>query len=166
MQWSAEKNGGFSEADGATLVRPVTSTGKYSYRKINVASQKDDPDSFLSWMKRLIKTRKEYPLFGVGEFELWEPDNAAVFALRFFQEVNGKQRQMLTLHNFSNKATTVELDHESDSESDNRPDKEDSTGDWQLVWSDSRSPAYKKRSTTIKLAPFGYRWLCRESKQK
>ena len=146
MHWSNEKNGGFSDADPVRLVRPVITSGKYAYRKINVADQQKDPDSFLNWMKKLIQVRKQYPLFGVGKFDLWDPQNDQVFALFYDSQIDHKAQQLLTLHNLSGKVARVEVEQDG----------------WQAIWSDSRSPAHEGGSTTVELAPFGYVWLCRK----
>ena len=80
MQWSAEKNGGFSSADPKDLARPAIDEGEYGYEEVNVDRQRRDPDSLLSWMERTIRIRKECPEFGWGTWDLIETDQPDVFA--------------------------------------------------------------------------------------
>jgi maltose alpha-D-glucosyltransferase/alpha-amylase len=70
MQWSAHENGGFSSAHPAKVVRPVVDEGKFSYTKVNVERQQSDRRSLLNAVERMIRTRKECPEFGWGEFRI------------------------------------------------------------------------------------------------
>jgi len=81
MQWSQGRNGGFSSARKADLVRPMT-TGKLGFKHVNVAAQRRDPDSLLNWMERLIRRRKETPEFGWGTSSLIETAAPELFAHR------------------------------------------------------------------------------------
>jgi maltose alpha-D-glucosyltransferase/alpha-amylase len=65
MQWSHERNAGFSTAD--RLVRPVLRRGPYSFENVNVERQRRDPDSLLHWLMRMIRLRKECPEIGWGD---------------------------------------------------------------------------------------------------
>ena len=67
MQWSTEKNGGFSTAAPELLVRPVITEGKYGYKHLNVEMQQRNPDSFFNWIERAISIRKQCPEFGWGK---------------------------------------------------------------------------------------------------
>ena len=80
MQWSGEKNGGFSGADPGDLARPAIEGGEYGYETVNVDRQRRDPDSLLSWMERTIRIRKECPEFGWGAWSIVETDQPDVFA--------------------------------------------------------------------------------------
>jgi maltose alpha-D-glucosyltransferase / alpha-amylase len=62
------------------VVRPVISSGEYSYEHIDVASQRHNPDSLLSWMERAIRTRRECPEFGRGSVTIIETNSPSVFA--------------------------------------------------------------------------------------
>jgi maltose alpha-D-glucosyltransferase/alpha-amylase len=66
MQWSLTPNGGFSSAAAKDLIRPVVSTGDFSYEKVNVTRQRHDPSSLLSWFERMIRTLREAPEVGSG----------------------------------------------------------------------------------------------------
>ncbi len=66
MQWSSQKNAGFSSASAGKLVQPVVSDGPFSYRKINVADQQGAPNSLLNRIKRFIALRRSQPIFTKG----------------------------------------------------------------------------------------------------
>ncbi len=72
MQWEASENAGFSTAPAEQLAAPVIEDEIYGYRKINVAAQREDPDSLLNRMRELLRIRKKYPAFGRGELHLLE----------------------------------------------------------------------------------------------
>jgi trehalose synthase len=83
MQWSDEPHGGFSTtADPASLCRPVVDADGWGPARINVAAQRRDPGSLLSWMERLIRRRRECPELGWGRCTLLDAGHAAVFAHR------------------------------------------------------------------------------------
>src|SRR5438067_10770340 len=66
MQWSADRNGGFSRANPQKLYLPVIIDPEYHYEMVNVEGQQNNPNSLLWWMKRIIDHRKEYRAFGRG----------------------------------------------------------------------------------------------------
>src|SRR6185436_15466574 len=78
MQWSGDKNAGFSRADPARLFSPVILDPVYHYEALNVESQSRVPTSLLNWMRRLIAVRKRYPVFGRGSIEFLLPRNNKV----------------------------------------------------------------------------------------
>ena len=80
MQWSGDRNAGFSEGDTAALFSPVIVDPLYGYQAINVEAQQRSSSSLLSWMKRLIALVKRHPAFRRGSFELLEPANRKIFA--------------------------------------------------------------------------------------
>jgi len=106
MQWSADRNAGFSEADTAALFAPVIVDPPYGYHSINVAAQERTPTSLLRWMRRLISVRKQYKAFGRGTWEPLDPHNrrVLVFLRRYEDEV------ILCVNNLSRFAQFVELD--------------------------------------------------------
>ena len=106
MQWNADRNAGFSEADTAALYSPLIVDPPYGYHTVNVAAQERVPTSLLRWMRRLIGVRQEYQAFGRGT---WEPVDAAnrrvlVFLRRYKDEI------ILCVNNLSRFAQFVELD--------------------------------------------------------
>ncbi len=80
MQWSADKNAGFSRAGPQKLELPVIVDPEYHYAHVNVEMQQASPGSLLWWMKRLIALRKRHPAFGRGTLTLLRPDNPHVLA--------------------------------------------------------------------------------------
>ncbi|MBX3389198.1 MAG: maltose alpha-D-glucosyltransferase [Phycisphaeraceae bacterium] len=80
MQWSADRNAGFSRANPQRLFLPAIIDPEYHYETVNVESQQGNPSSMLWWMKRLIALRKRYPVFGRGEMRFVQPDNPRVLA--------------------------------------------------------------------------------------
>jgi len=106
MQWSADRNAGFSEADTAALFSPLIVDPPYGYHTVNVVSQDKQPTSLLRWTRRLIAVRQQYQAFGRGT---WEPLDAAnrrvlVFIRRYKDEI------VLCVNNLSRFAQFVELD--------------------------------------------------------
>jgi maltose alpha-D-glucosyltransferase / alpha-amylase len=80
MQWSAERNAGFSRADPARLYSPPIMDPVYGYQAVNVEAQERDPSSFLNWNRRLIALRKQFKSFGRGTLEFLHPANRKVLA--------------------------------------------------------------------------------------
>ena len=106
MQWSPDRNAGFSSANPQRLYLPVNIDPAYHYEAINVESQNENPNSLLSWTKRLIALRKRYKAFGRGTLEFLYPSNQRVLAFirRYQDEV------ILVVANLSRFAQAVELD--------------------------------------------------------
>lgn len=85
MQWSPDRNGGFSRADPEQLYLPVIRDPVYGYQSINVEAFERSQWSLLGWMRRLIGVRRRYPAFGRGGIEFLHPDNRKILAyLRSF----------------------------------------------------------------------------------
>jgi len=80
MQWSAAANAGFSAADSATLTDPVIADETYGYQRVNVQTQRADPDSLLNRMREMIRVRKTQAAFGRGEVHCLVPANRAILA--------------------------------------------------------------------------------------
>jgi maltose alpha-D-glucosyltransferase / alpha-amylase len=80
MQWSPERNAGFSKANPQKLFLPPIIDPEYHYEAINVETQEANPDSLLWWMKRLISLRKRYQAFSRGSLDLLQPQNRKVLA--------------------------------------------------------------------------------------
>ena len=106
MQWSADRNAGFSRANRQRLYLPVITDPEYHYETVNVEAQAQNPHSMLSWMKRLIALRKRHRAFGRGTLELLRPDNRKVLAyVRHYES-----EQILCVANLSRFLQAVELD--------------------------------------------------------
>ena len=80
MQWSGDRNAGFSHANPQRLYLPVVLDPEYHYEAINVETQQNNPTSLLWWMKRLIALRKRFKAFGRGTLEFLHPENQKVLA--------------------------------------------------------------------------------------
>jgi maltose alpha-D-glucosyltransferase/alpha-amylase len=106
MQWSADRNAGFSRANRQRLYLPVVTDPEYHYESVNVEAQAQNPHSLLSWMKRLIALRKRHRAFGRGTLELLRPDNRKVLA--FVRRYESEQ--ILCIANLSRFLQVVELD--------------------------------------------------------
>ena len=87
MQWSADRNAGFSRANPQRLYLPVIIDPEYHYETVNVEAQQQNPNSFLWWTKRLVLLRKSYQAFGRGTIEFLFPENRKILAfVRRFKE--------------------------------------------------------------------------------
>ena len=106
MQWTGDRNGGFSRADPQRLYSPVIMDPVYGFQAVNVESQEDDPASLLHWMKNIIRLRKFFSVFGHGSIDFLEPANAKVLAYvrRLDDDV------ILCVANLSRTVQPVELD--------------------------------------------------------
>src|SRR5581483_11697548 len=106
MQWSSDRNGGFSRADPARLYAPPIMDPVYGYQAINVEAQERYPFSLLNWMKRLIAMRKQHRVFGRGALEFVACANRKVLAyLR-----RDDRETILIVVNLSRAVQPVELD--------------------------------------------------------
>ena len=106
MQWSADRNAGFSKADPALLYSPVVSDPVYGYLTVNVEAQQGDPSSLLSWTRHMIALRKLFKVFGRGTLELLHPDNRKILA---YLRTLGTER-VLCVANLSRFAQPFALD--------------------------------------------------------
>ena len=106
MQWSRDRNAGFSAAEEGRLYLPAITDPIYGYQAVNVAAQRSTPSSLLNTMRRLIATRKRSAAFGRGTIEFLRPRNTTVLA--FLREL-GEER-ILVVANLSERSQPVELD--------------------------------------------------------
>jgi maltose alpha-D-glucosyltransferase/alpha-amylase len=107
MQWSSDRNGGFSSANPHRLYLPLITEQEYHYESINVETQHANAASLLSWMRQLIALRTRHRVFGRGDIEFLDPDNPHVLA--FIRRLDGDP-PMLCVSNLSRLAQHVELD--------------------------------------------------------
>jgi maltose alpha-D-glucosyltransferase/alpha-amylase len=106
MQWSGDRNAGFSRANPHRLYLPLIADSEYHYTTVNVETQRANPNSLLNSMKRLIAIRKRFDAFGKGDFQLLHPENRKVIA---YTRSDGAE-QILVVANLSRFVQTVELD--------------------------------------------------------
>jgi maltose alpha-D-glucosyltransferase/alpha-amylase len=144
MQWSADRNGGFSKADPSKLYLPATSDSVYGYQAINVEAQRQSPHSLLHWMKQMISVRKKHGAFGRGTIVFLHPRNDKVLA--YLREYRGET--LLLVHNLAKSAQPVELDLA----------KFQGAVPIEL-FSGSRFPTVGKHPYSLSLAPYGFYWF-------
>jgi len=106
MQWSSDRNAGFSRANPQRLYLPIIIDPEYHYEAINVEAQQNNPNSLLWWMKRLIGHRRSHSAFGRGSIEFLQPDNRRILA--FIRQFEGER--LLVVANLSRFVQYVELD--------------------------------------------------------
>jgi len=106
MQWTPDRNAGFSRADPQQLYLPPNMDPIYGYQAINVEAQERSPSSLLNWTKRLIAVRKRYRAFGRGDLRFLTPGNRKILAyLRCHEE-----ETIFCVANLSHSPQPVELD--------------------------------------------------------
>jgi maltose alpha-D-glucosyltransferase/alpha-amylase len=111
MQWSVDRNGGFSRADPAGLVLPPIMDPIYGFQAVNVEAQSGDPHSMLNWTRRMLTVRKSHQAFGRGTQRFLYPGNRKVLAyLREHVPEDGTGETILCVSNLSRAAQAVELD--------------------------------------------------------
>lgn len=106
MQWSSDRNAGFSRANPQKLYLPVIIDPEYHYEAVNVEAQQNNPSSLLWWTKRIIALRKRFQAFGRGTLEFLKPVNPKVLAfVRRYQD-----ERILVVANLSRFVQFAELD--------------------------------------------------------
>ncbi|HEY3577538.1 MAG TPA: alpha-amylase family protein [Gaiellaceae bacterium] len=103
MQWSAEHNAGFSQAD--SLIRPLVSRGPFAYENVNVEEQQRNPDSLLRWMTDMIRLRKQCPEVGWGDWRIVPTGSRNVLALAYTWRGN----TIVTVHNLAHAPREAKL---------------------------------------------------------
>ena len=140
MQWSPLRHGGFTT--GRRPIRPVIDDPVFGYARVNVADQRRDPNSLLNWTERIIRTRKECPEIGWGDWRLVPRLPAHVLGIQY--DFDG--RRTIALHNFIDRPSQVSLSI---------------VGCESLVnlLSQETFEADKTGRIRMELEPYGYRWL-------
>jgi maltose alpha-D-glucosyltransferase/alpha-amylase len=151
MQWSSDRNAGFSTADSSRLYLPVIADPVYGYQAVNVAAQLAQPSSLLNTMKRLIATRKRCRAFGRGTIEFLRPLNPAVLV---FVRAHAEET-ILVVANLSGRSQPVSLD----------------LGRWRglvpvELLGDTRFPPITEAPYFLSLGPHGFYWFRLESRQR
>ena len=151
MQWSADRNAGFSLANPQQLYLPVILDPEYQYESVNVELQQRNPNSILWWMKRHISMRKNYKAFGRGDIRFLPAENAKILAFTRTYE----DQTILVLVNLSRFSQAVEVDLQ---EYQNYVPKE--------VFSKNRFPAIREYPYLFTLSPYGYNWFLLEKPEE
>ena len=144
MQWTAGHNAGFSTASAKHLVRPVIAKGAFAYGKVNVATQRRDPTSLLSWMERMLHTLRECPEFAVGTCAPVDTGETSVLALRF----EGAGGVMLAVTNLGPDDRSVDLGPQEGAE-----------GDPVEVFANRGYEQPRSELKRLQLDAYGYRWI-------
>jgi maltose alpha-D-glucosyltransferase / alpha-amylase len=106
MQWSGDRNAGFSRANPARLYSPVVMDPVWGYEAVNVEAQQSDQSSLLNWMRNMIALRKLFRVFGRGTLKFLDPENRKILA--YLRELDGET--VLCVANLSRFAQPVRLD--------------------------------------------------------
>jgi maltose alpha-D-glucosyltransferase/alpha-amylase len=112
MQWTPDRNAGFSKSDFARLYLPPLMDPVYGYQACNVEAELRDPSSFLRWIKRMLEVRRQHPVLGMGEMEVLDAENPSVLAyLRRGLDLDqdGNEDIVLCVNNLSRFAQPAEL---------------------------------------------------------
>jgi trehalose synthase len=145
MQWSDEENGGFSKARPSRLRRPVVD-GRFGPLAVNVAAQRRDPESLLSWIERLIRRRRETPELGWGTRKVVRTNVPSVLAHR----CDWEGRTVLAAHNFGDQPCVVRLQLGDVPEDGRLDDLLDERGAFRDI---------EDGTLELKMDGYGYRWL-------
>ncbi len=106
MQWSTDRNAGFSKANSQRLFLPVIIDPEFHYEAVNVEAQQGNPSSLLNWMRRLISLRRRYKAFGRGSLEFLYPENRKILCFMRSHE----NERILVAANLSRHSQYVEID--------------------------------------------------------
>ena len=144
MQWSGDRNAGFSRATPGKLYSPVVMDPVWGYEAINVEAQQSDPSSLLNWMRNMLALRKIFSVFGRGKLVFLHPTNRKVLA--YLRE--NESETILCVANLSRFAQPVQLDLAA---------YEGMTPVEMLGYVDF--PQITKQQYPLTLAPYGFMWL-------
>jgi len=148
MQWTPDRNGGFSTANPQRLFLPLVTDNRYHYEAINVSDQLSDRTSLLWSMIQLITLRKRHRVLGRGSIEFLDPDNPHVLAFIRSPVDGSDEPPFLVVANLSRLAQSVELDLSRFSGSS-----------VQEVFGQSTFGKIGDSSWHITMAPYGYFWF-------
>ena len=113
MQWTPDRNAGFSTVDPGKLYLPVISSLVYHYNNVNVEAQMASSASLLHWVRGMLQVRSRHPVFGLGEFAVVPADNAHILAFTRSMDSQGDDaaETVLCVNNLSSRpqAATLEL---------------------------------------------------------
>ena len=141
MQWTREKNGGFSKAEKGSIIQTAIDWGRYRYEKVNVLDAQSDRKSLLNWIEQLLSIRKQCPEIGTGKFEIVGNKNADILIHRYAS----KHGDLYFIHNFSSKKIQI-----------NKANLPDSPKEWVHIFG-VKSPK-EKSEKIIEIEGFGFHW--------
>ena len=151
MQWTEDRNGGFSRADPASIVLPPIMDPLYGFSAVNVEAQSRDPHSLLNWMRRMLLLRRNHRAFGRGTQTFLYPGNRRILA--YLREFDGET--ILCVANLARTPEAVELDLAA---FEGRVPVE--------LSGPSTFPPIGKLNYLLTLPPYGFYWLALMTGQK
>jgi trehalose synthase len=149
MQWIGDPGAGFSTARRAAVSRPPIADGRFGYRRLNVERQSHRRGSFLEWMQSLIRTRREWPEFGWGEWRLLPAGDDALIA----HTAEWQSGHVVAIHSLSDRPRTARV----------QLPRAPGRGRWHHILA-SRGLSAEPNDAgelTIELGPYEYLWLGR-----
>ncbi len=151
MQWSPDRNAGFSDANPQQLYLPVILDPEYRYEAVNVETQQRNSNSLLWWMKRHFSMRKSHRAFGRGDMEILYVDNAKILAFTRTYE----DETLLIISNLSRFSQSAEVDLMK--YQDAVPVE---------LFSRNRFPRVSEATYHFTLAPYAYQWFLLEKNRE
>jgi maltose alpha-D-glucosyltransferase/alpha-amylase len=147
MPWADLPAGGFSTVEEASLPRKLVRDGPFGYRILNVEAQQADPGSFLNWMERVIRTRKEWPAIGWGEWQVLGTREPRALA----HVATWSGSSVLAVHNFAGEPVRVSV----------RLPKTALGGRWHYLLGGGgvEPPDLSDGRLSGELGPYGYHWF-------
>jgi maltose alpha-D-glucosyltransferase/alpha-amylase len=110
MQWTPDRNAGFSQCDPGRLYLPVIMDPMYGYQAVSVEAQQNSTASLLHWTRRMIEVRKRHSAFALGIYEELQSSNPSVLAFVREHEENGVADRVIAVNNLSRFPQPVQLD--------------------------------------------------------
>jgi maltose alpha-D-glucosyltransferase/alpha-amylase len=152
MQWSDEPGGGFTTADESKVPRRPLRDGPFGYRTLNVEAQESDPGSLLNWMERAIRTRKEWPEFGWGEWRVLGTRSPGALA----HVATWDGGSVLAVHNFGDAPVRISVRLPADARD----------GRWRHIFGarDDTVPEIRDGRLGMEIGPYGYHWFGRRER--
>ena len=151
MQWTSDRNAGFSRGEAAQLFLPLNVDPVYGYQALNVEAQQRVPNSLLRWTKRIIAVRKRYKTFGRGTLEFLRPANRSILA--YVRKYEGEI--LLIVNNLAGSAQPVELDL-----------RRFIGAQVTELLGDTQFPTIGEHPYQLSLAPYGYFWFRLEPRSR
>ncbi|HWP43551.1 MAG TPA: alpha-glucosidase C-terminal domain-containing protein, partial [Blastocatellia bacterium] len=148
MQWSADRNAGFSRADFAQLYFPINMDPVYGYQSVNVEAQLRYDESLLNWVRRMIHLRKRHKVFARGSMQVVRPENRKLLVFTRTYE----NETVLCLYNLSKSAQAVRLE---------LPEYEGAILIEML--GDTEFPPIEAHPYQLALGPYGFYWFLLKS---
>jgi len=149
MQWTPDRNGGFSQADFAQLLLPPVMDPVYGYQSVNVEAGLRNRSSFLHWLQRLLAVRRQNPVFAIGSLEVLPADNPSVLVYaRHLSRPDGESSTVVCVNNLSRFAQSAEVSFS----------RFEGVTPIELIGRAS-FPVVSQAAYPMTIGPYGYYWL-------